>query len=154
MRFLVDGYNVTKRDPATASLPLEAQREALVARLAVRGADLLGAGPVTVVFDGIAGGVSTRGRGVVEVRFSRGESADDVIARLAVGGDVTVVTSDTALTWRVSAEGARVLPADTCFEARRPKRRKAPPPGGSSGLPRGADAITRELKDLWLDDEE
>lgn len=154
MRFLIDGYNVTKRDPSTARLSLEGQREALVARLAVRGRGLLGAGSATVVFDGIAGGVGTPGRGHVEVRFSRGESADDVIVRLASGGDVTVVTSDSGLAWRVSSAGARVLPAEMCFEGRKPARRGAPPTGPGSGLPRGADEITRELKDLWITDEE
>lgn len=154
MRFLVDGYNVTKRDPATASLPLDAQREALVARLAVRGRDLIGTGPIVVVFDGVLGGTGTRGRGSVQVRYSRGESADDLIVRLAAEGDATVVTSDGGLAWRVSSEGARVLSAEMCFEARKPKRRGAPPGGWSAGLPRGANAITRELKDLWLNDEE
>lgn len=154
MRFLVDGYNVTKRDPSTSSLPLEAQREALLARLSVRGRDLLGIGQITVVFDGVAGGGAKSSRGSVEVRYTRGESADDVIVRLAEGGDVTVVTSDSGLAWRASSAGARVLSAEMCFESRRPKRRGAPPRGGGSGLPRGAHEITRELKDLWLNDEE
>ncbi len=72
MRYVVDGYNVTKRDPATARLSLEGQREALVARLAARGEGLLGSGPKTVVFDGVPdAGVGTFRRGSVEVRFSR-----------------------------------------------------------------------------------
>ena len=54
MRYLVDGYNITRRDPATASLPLCEQREALLVRLATRGADLLGVGPIVIVFDGVA----------------------------------------------------------------------------------------------------
>ena len=42
MLYLVDGYNVTRRDPATSELSLLGQRDALVARLRVRGRDLLG----------------------------------------------------------------------------------------------------------------
>ena len=68
MRFLVDGYNVTKQDPATAELGLAEQREALVARLAVRGRDLLGTGEIVVVFDGVHGGSAEARRGPVEVR--------------------------------------------------------------------------------------
>ena len=52
MLFLVDGYNVTKGDPATCSLSLEAQRDELVARLRSRGEQLLGRGSIVVVFDG------------------------------------------------------------------------------------------------------
>lgn len=154
MRYLVDGYNVTKRDPATSRFSLEDQREALVARLATRGAGLLGPGPIMVVFDGASGaGVGTFRRGPVEVRFSRFESADDLIARLAEEGGVTVVTSDTGLAIRVGAHGARVLNAEVCFEGRA-VRRGARYPASSAGLPNGANKVTEELKKLWLDDKE
>lgn len=154
MRYLVDGYNVTKRDPATARLSLERQREGLVARLATRGEGLLGAGSITVVFDGLPDvGVSTFRRGAVEVRFSRLESADDMIVRLAAGGGATVVTSDMGLAIRAGGEGARVLGADVCFEDRVP-RRGARYPAASAGLPPGANKVTEELKRLWLDGEE
>ena len=46
MRFIVDGYNVTMADDATRPLPRADQRDALVARIAVRGEDLLGPGEV------------------------------------------------------------------------------------------------------------
>lgn len=153
MRFLVDGYNVTKRDPATAGLPLAGQREALVARLAVRGRDLLGPGEIVVVFDGVTGGGAGSRRGIVEVRYARGESADDVLVRLA-GAGTCVVSSDDEVARRASAAGARVLATDTCFEARKPKRRGRGHPVSGGGLPRGAKEITRELKELWVDREE
>lgn len=154
MRYLVDGYNVTKRDPATSRLSLEQQREALVARLATRGTGLLGPGPIMVVFDGVPdAGVGTFRRGPVEVRFSRLESADDLIARLAEEGGVTVVTSDTGLAIRVGAHGARVLSADVCFEGRAVKPHPRYP-ASSAGLPKGANKVTEELKKLWLDEKE
>lgn len=154
MRYLVDGYNVTKRDPATSRLSLEAQREALVARLVTRGAGLLGPGPIVVVFDGVPdAGVRTFRRGPVEVRFSRLETADDLIARLAEEGGTTVVTSDTGLAIRVGAHGARVLNADVCFEGRAVKQGPRYP-AASVGLPPGANKVTEELKKLWLDDKE
>lgn len=156
MRFLVDGYNVTRSDPATKELTLEQQREALVGRLAARRRDLLGDGEVTVVFDGVAGGCGGTGRGAVEVRYARSpESADDLIARLAARGGVTVVTSDGGLARRVKSTGAAVVPSATCFEGARGRRRRGGRyPASTAGLPAGANEITRELKDLWLKDEE
>lgn len=161
MLFLVDGYNVTHRDPATASLSLLEQREALVARLRVRGRDLLGSGRIVVVFDGEGGpGLSTGGGIPVEIVYAHARSADDEIVRIAAKarGKVFVVSSDRGLAERAQAHaGARLEARDAscCFEAAgKGGRRKASSRGSvarDAGLPRGANAITRELKDLWLD---
>jgi predicted RNA-binding protein with PIN domain len=162
MLYLVDGYNVTRRDPATAALSLEEQREALVARLRVRGDDLLGKGRIVVVFDGEGGpGMSTGGGVPVEVVYAHQHSADDEIVRVVSRSKVpvVVVSSDRALGAR-SRERATVAvevrEASSCFEASRPMRRKKA--RGSiardAGLPRGANAITRELKDLWLSEDD
>jgi predicted RNA-binding protein with PIN domain len=159
MRYLVDGYNVTMADDATRRLGRDAQRLALVRRMAARGRELLGPGPVTVVFDG---GVLREDEvhGNVAARFSGDESADDVIVRMAIAehGDVVVVTSDRELRSRVREHAGRsidVRPVASVFEeavpsasARRPARRH---PHG--GLPKGHETITRELEDLWLDGE-
>ena len=81
MLFLVDGYNVTHRDPATAGLSLEQQRDALAARLRVRGRDLLGSGRIVVVFDGAGGpGLSTGGSVPVELVYAHQRC--DVACRL------------------------------------------------------------------------
>jgi hypothetical protein len=150
MRYLIDGYNATRR------LDRDGMRLALVRRLSARGRGLLGPGPVTVVFDG---GVLREDEvhGNVQVRFSGDETADDVIVRMAIAaeGDVVVVTSDRELRSRVREHAGRsidVRPVSSVFEAaappdatRRPARRQ---PHG--GLPQGHDAITKELTDLWL----
>lgn len=156
MRFLVDGYNVTRSDVATRGLSLEEQRETLVARLAARGPDLLGPGVITVVFDGVAGGGPEAGKGPVGVRYAHHpESADDLIVRLAAGGGVTVVTSDSGLAQRVRALGANVVASATCHEAvQRRRRGKGRYPASTAGLPPGANQITAELKELWLKDGE
>lgn len=159
MRYLIDGYNVTMADDATRRLDRDAQRLALVRRLATRGRELLGAGPVTVVFDG---GVLKEDEvlGTVHVRFSGEEIADDVIVRLAVaeGGDVVVVTSDRELRSRVREHAGRsidVRPVPTVFEEARPPAatRRAARRHPHGGLPKGHETITRELEDLWLDGE-
>ncbi len=165
MLFLVDGYNVTKADPATRDLSLEAQREALVARLRSRGRSLLGSGGILVVFDGEAG-MARSGPGrseshPVEVVYSRGASADDAIVERAARerGRVCVVSSDRGLAERVRANaGAAVEVRDrgTVFDAA-PGRPRTSARGGiarEAGLPQGANRITKELKDLWLEDEE
>ncbi|MHB1135399.1 MAG: NYN domain-containing protein [Coriobacteriia bacterium] len=156
MRFLIDGYNVTRRDPATRSCSLDEQRDALVARLAARGSDLLGRGEITVVFDGVAGGFPDAGQGQVSVRFARRpETADDLIVRLVTGGDTTVVTDDGGLAGRARARGAAIVSASVCFEQASTRkitgrRYRA----SAAGLPPGANSITAELKELWLTDEE
>ncbi|MDZ4167588.1 MAG: NYN domain-containing protein [Coriobacteriia bacterium] len=154
MRYIIDGYNVTRRDPATGQADLATQREALVARLAVRGRDLLGSGPIVVVFDGRRGGGADGRRGNVEARFSRDETADDLIARLVTGAGDTVVTSDAGLAGRVRGVGAAVIGAEACFEGRRARRRGGRYPASTAGLPPGANRVTEELKKMWLTDEE
>lgn len=164
MLFLVDGYNVTHRDPATAPLSLLEQREALVARLRIRGRDLLGNGRIVVVFDGEGGpGLSTGGGVPVEIVYAHARSADDEIVRIAAKSrqNVVVVSNDRGLLERAQAHAGARLEArgsSCCFEAAgRGSRRKATSRGSvarEGGLPRGANAITRELKDLWLDGDE
>ena len=156
MQYLIDGYNVTRSDPATRSCALDEQREALVARLAARGSDLLGRGPITVVFDGVAGGAADAGRGQVSVRFAhRPQTADDLIVRLVTAGETTVVTDDGGLAERARVRGAVIVPSAVCFEqasARKVTGRRYR--ASAAGMPPGAAQITAELKELWLKDGE
>lgn len=161
MRYLVDGYNVTKHDPSTRALTLEEQRAALVSRLRARGTVLLGSGEIVIVWDGSAsaGGASASGSGTVREVFARTMSADDEIV-LRVGrakGETVVVTDDSELRMRAkSVGGARVsfLGRERCFEASgKGSNRAAGKNRGiprDAGLPPGANMITKELKDLWL----
>jgi predicted RNA-binding protein with PIN domain len=163
MLFLVDGYNVTRSDPDTKHLGLEAQRDALVRRLRVRGARMLGAGRIVVLFDGVQGaGASTTEASPVTVVYSRSETADDAIVRIVRGSSeqIVVVSNDVGLIERVRAHarsGVQQRASSACYEGagRGPKRGARR--GGiarDSGLPKGANEITRELKDLWLNDDE
>ena len=162
MLFLVDGYNVTRRDAATSALSLLGQREALEARLRVRGRDLLGNGRIVLVFDGEGGpGLSTGGDVPVEIVYAHQHSADDEIVRIAAKSKtpVVIVSSDRDLARRASERAnvtVEVREASTCFEAARGKarQRRRGSVARDAGLPRGANAITRELKDLWLSDDE
>jgi predicted RNA-binding protein with PIN domain len=121
MRWLLDGYNLVRRDPdlrARERESLEAGRAALlalVARVAREGRD-----DFTVVFDGArrGGGAPTGGR--VRVVFSRPpETADDVLRRLATElreGSV-VVTSDRAVQATARRAGAVTVTAEAFLAA-------------------------------------
>jgi len=164
MLYLVDGYNVTKRDPATKGLSLRDQREALEARLRVRGRDLLGAGRIVVVFDGEGGpGLSTGGSVPVELVYAHSGSADDRIVAIAAKStdSVTIVSADRELGERAKAQAgtrAQVRDPGTCFEsAGKGGARKNKARGGfarETGIPSGGNDITRELKDLWLKEDD
>lgn len=160
MLFLVDGYNVTKADPATRELSLASQRDALIARLRARGRDLLGPGSIVIFFDGDVGQASQQSDTYpVTVEFSRGQSADDAIVGVATRSpreQVCLVTSDRGLADRVRAHlGSRlnVRERQVLFEAarRRSGRRRS---GGDvvaeAGAPPGANRITEEMKKIWL----
>lgn len=163
MLCIVDGYNVTRSDPATASCTAEEQRDRLVARLRARGAGLLGPGRIVVVFDGseTAGGRRTD-TAPVEVRFSRGESADDVMVRLAsqVTSGLRLVSSDCGLVSRVKAVSrgpVEVRGSDSVYESARDVRRQSRRMGAADdgeplGTPPGGRRITAELERLWLDE--
>ena len=85
MRWLIDGYNVIRRDPELAqheARGLEDGRAALL-RL-VAGAARTSGDAFTVVFDGARRGGGVPAGGQVQVVFSRPpETADDVLRRLA-----------------------------------------------------------------------
>jgi predicted RNA-binding protein with PIN domain len=125
MRWLIDGYNVIRRDPELSAREadgLEAGRAALLhrlARLAARVSD-----PFTVVFDGArpTGGAPSGGK--VQVVFSRPpETADDVLRRLAttLREGAVVVSSDRAVQHSVRRAGAVAVSADAFLRATGPE---------------------------------
>jgi|SRR5581483_9945641 len=121
MRWLVDGYNVIRRDPglgAAEAESLEAGRRAL---LALVGAAARRSGDrFTVVFDGEPGHRPAAGGGQVEVLFSRPpETADGVLRRLArqAGGGAAVVTSDRAVADAARRAGCAAVAAEAFVAA-------------------------------------
>lgn len=163
MLFLIDGYNVTKRDPATAELSIEQQREALIARLRVRGGSLLGSGRCVIVFDARDGGAGATVSGTLpEVVYARDRSADDEIVRIATAAaeKVVIVSDDRELLARACVHATHPVErraVSTVFEAAAGTARGRRRRGGvarDAGLPAGANRITAELKELWLTDDE
>lgn len=126
MRWLVDGYNVTRRAPELKSREqesLEAGRQALCALLAETAR--ASGDTFTVVFDGArAGGRAGGGSGVTAIFSSARESADRVLARMAREGGA-VVSNDREVRRAAERAGAIVVTTDQ-FLARLDQARQLP----------------------------
>ena len=121
MRWLIDGYNVIRREPdlrAHEAESLEAGRRALLHLLARAHRDPRD--EFTVVFDGarVAGGAPSQGR--IRTIFSRPpHTADDELMRLARQwrSGAVVVTSDRRIQDAARRAGAAALTAEQFLEA-------------------------------------
>lgn len=120
MFHLIDGYNVTKRDPATRSLSLQAQREALETRMRTRARELIGTTDYLIVWDG-AGGTGVARKPSRKSAFTRLDTADDsIVERVRCTQQrVCVVTSDNGLVDRcknAARAGVNIKPSKILFE--------------------------------------
>jgi predicted RNA-binding protein with PIN domain len=115
MKWLVDGYNVIRRDPdlrAREAESLETGRVALLHLLARVARDSGEA--FVVVFDGARRGAGASAPGQVQVVFSRPpQSADDELIRLAgqYRNGAAVVTSDRTVATAAQRAGCAVVAA-------------------------------------------
>lgn len=161
MLVLIDGYNVTMRDPQTSALSKEGQRASLVGRLRFSAGSVAPNGSIVVVFDAREQlGYASEDTGTVRVVFAA--DADDEIARrcAAARGQVEVVTDDMRLRARIAQDVGRHVvfrsaDAVTAAALRGARQAKiAEPVAREDELPAGADAITDELSKLWLPEED
>jgi predicted RNA-binding protein with PIN domain len=134
MRWLIDGYNVVRRDPelrAREAESLEAGRRALVHRLAR--ARRIPHDEFIVVFDGVRRlGSEPTAAGRIGVVFSRPPAtADDELMRLArqLRDGAVVVSSDHKVQDAARRAGSAVLTAEQFLEA---LDAPATPSGGDS----------------------
>ena len=143
MRWIIDGYNVVRSDPALRAqeaISLEAGRRGLlrlVASLARSSRD-----DFTVVFDGARRAETRAGTGRVSVVFSRApETADQVVIRLAerFRNGAVVVTSDRTVADAARRAGCSVIGSATFAER---VRAGAPPRGGVAGTRRAEDSAS------------
>ncbi len=168
MLVLVDGYNVTMRDPALADRSKQAQREALTQRLRAIAGRIAPKGRVVVVFDARESlGASAESHGAVRVVYAADADTEIVRRAASATGQVAVYTADLRLRARLSQDVGRhveyrdvsALFVGTRIGAGKGPGQSAgrsgarPPHAGEVGLPPGAKDITAELEELWLDDE-
>jgi predicted RNA-binding protein with PIN domain len=162
MRWLIDGYNVIRRDSALRvqeAESLERGRAALL-RL-VAGAARASGDPFVVVFDGArrTGGDPAGSGAQVQVIFSRPpESADDVLVRLAGQWreGAVVVSADRTVQSAVRRAGAVAVTTDEFLAAieadggdgEEPERASHPSRGNPRRLSRDARAAQRVLRRL------
>jgi uncharacterized protein len=154
MRWLIDGYNVIRRDPELAqheARGLEDGRAALL-RLVASAARTSG-DAFTVVFDGARRGGGVPAGGQVQVVFSRPpETADDVLRRLAseLRSGAVVVSSDRAVRDAAERAGAAAVSAEQFVSALEPGEDdepddEPPPRGGNPRRPSRAERAARRV---------
>ncbi len=166
MLVLVDGYNVTMRDPALADRPKQAQRDALTQRLRAIAGRVAPKGRVVVVFDARESlGASAESHGAVRVVYAADADTEIVRRAASAKGQVAVYTADMRLRARLSQDVGRhveyrdisaLFVGAGAGRGRGPmsgRGRARPPHAGETGLPKGAKDITAELEELWLDDD-
>jgi predicted RNA-binding protein with PIN domain len=143
MRWLIDGYNVIRREPdlrAREAESLETGRRALLSLIAR--ADRHPRDEFTVVFDGarLSGGTPTPGR--LRVVFSRPPlTADDELMRLArqLRNGAVVVSSDRKVQDAARRAGSAVLTAEQFLEAL-----EVPESSSGAGTPDSKDDTDEE----------
>jgi predicted RNA-binding protein with PIN domain len=136
MHWLIDGYNLIRRDPALASREAESLEAGRVALCRLLGQAARGSGDrFTVVFDGRGEGGRGTGVASVSVVFSSArETADRVLARLAVGGGA-VVSNDREVRHAATRAGAIAVTADEFLGRMRAGAAGGPSSGGDNPTP-------------------
>lgn len=121
LHFILDGYNIIKseRSGRLSGGTLQAQRERLIALIGERRPQGSARNSVTVVFDGksenpyVYDSFNTYHVGDIEIIFSEGTKADDIIERVTLESEnpanVVVVTDDKGIRRLLGSSGARFL---------------------------------------------
>lgn len=156
--YVVDGYNAIKRSGAFGGKTLKDTRHAFLAYLENRRPQGSLRNRLIVVFDGSADILSCRHDHTFEIIFTRGETADDAIRKIAqetsVPKTLIVVTDDKELARGVRSRGARIM------DTRQFLKEKKAWPGVPCRHPESdvvpelniveREAITQEMEAIWL----
>ncbi len=164
LHFLVDGYNVINQVSSLKHIPVLENARLGLARL-IKSKCLVGSknNRITLVFDGRddVGLYSSQAQDSVEIIFSKGESADEVIKRFvqysANPKQIVVVSDDKEILRFIRPLGAKALPvAEFMFkESKQARSRQKNKQDRSSHSPKQGltyqqqEAIRRELMGFW-----
>ena len=153
--YIVDGYNVihSHRDRFPGSI--ESGRQKLLSLISVMRPQGSSRNRIKVVFDGQPGVSSPSEGGGVDVRFTSGSEADDLIKKLVAGSrnpkQIVVVTDDRAIKREVSAGGASTMTTGEFIQKLFEKTRKTKFVHPESGFdPQQITGINKELEELWV----
>jgi predicted RNA-binding protein with PIN domain len=155
-QFILDGYNIIKSDArgVLAQGTLEEQRERLLALINTAHPAGSVRNTVTVVFDGPydAPAAPRYRAGGVDVIFSEGKTADEVIEQLVRAaphpGTIVVVTDDRGLHRMLGGLGAATM--SVAEFTRRLFARPASPHDAAGENGAAQDDITREFEKKWI----
>lgn len=163
LHFILDGYNITRsaKNPMTGGT-LEEERGRLVQLVQSRRPQGSAANRVTIVFDGpeqmpYMNSIGERSYvGDIEVMFSGGRSADDIIEEIGLrdkpAAETVVVSNDRGLRRRLGGSGVKFISVEE-FLARSAKQRGGALSGGKQLDEPEAEEVTGELMRHWMERE-
>jgi len=151
--FIIDGYNALFKIKPLVKKPFQT-REGFIHYLRIKKPFGSMRNKVTVVFDGSLN-VSFKQKtsnAPIEVIFTRNETADDMIIRMAKNAKypraIIVITDDREIKEKVKLYGCATLSVLEFFKdltrEKKPKEKDKPEPGSKEGRD-----ITEELKKIW-----
>lgn len=161
--FLIDGYNLVKSTPVFAAKSLQEGRNALIRWLTVCRPQGSVNNTTLVVFDGrddVFGG--SLGNDDIKIVYTPNTSADDYIRDIVEHHprpkDLVVVSNDKDITVYARHCGAAVISVEAFTSPLTSTVNKNSKPQGNKGQTKyishtQADAINKELKKLWLNDD-
>ena len=160
LHFLIDGYNLIKRNPNLATKSLEDGRQGLVTFIERSRPHGSLRNKVTVVFDGQPGMYGLPSGNEVSVVFTEYESADDLIKTRVEEAknkkEIVVVTDDKALLLYVRSFGVTILSVREFYQRGAPPRPSSK--GGGKPVERSKvitsgfeNTVNKEFEKIWLE---
>ena len=159
LHFLIDGYNLIKRNPAFAGKKLEDGRQALISFIEHNRPQGSLRNSVTIVFDGKPGMYGLPYAQEVSIVFTEYESADDLIKYRVEESrnkkEIIVVTDDKQLMLYVRGLGSGVMSVGEFYK----RTVSAKPPVPKGGRPREnpkvitssfEHSVNQEFEKIWL----
>lgn len=159
LHFLIDGYNLIKRNPAFAGKKLEDGRQALISFIEHNRPQGSRQNSVTIVFDGKPGMYGLPYAQEISIVFTEYESADDLIKyRVETSKnkkEIVVVTDDKQLMLYVRSLGSGVMSVGEFYKRTSSAKQPAPKGGKPQQKPKVITAsfehsVNQEFEAIWL----